>query len=317
VQVLLEVSIGLILTFAVMAVVVSSAMELASAAFRMRAHVLEQGIARMLDDQQVKPGGLFKWLGQRKPSGPAPCTTAVLQHPLIRALSSARAKDRPPSYIGAVTFATAFLGSSLTAVSLMTKFAADRSTLQARIDSLPAGGPHDTIVAAWARSENDPSKLVAALLDGGNEAAVAALLGPAGDIVNRITALENQGDPAAATLRGAWNAAGNDPTTFVRSLNHPALMTKATGGVDAVEGALQEIRDAHPHLGKSLTDLWERAGRDFTKFRHEIEDWFDREMDRVSGWYSRWTQWIMVGLALAVALRTQHFGGDDRSLAVA
>src|SRR5215831_18108471 len=104
-QVLLEVGIGLVLTFAVMAVVVSSAMELISALVRMRARTLEQGVARMLDDQAITPNRTHTW----STTSPAPWKDAVMQHPLIRSLSSTRAPDRPPSYIGAVTFATAFL----------------------------------------------------------------------------------------------------------------------------------------------------------------------------------------------------------------
>lgn len=37
-------------------------------------------------------------------------------------------------------------------------------------------------------------------------------------------------------------------------------------------------------------------------FRAAAEKWFDDAMDRVSGWYKRWSQWITCGLAVVVAV---------------
>ena len=195
-QTLLEVAIGLTLTFAVMAVVVSSVMELISAFMRMRAHALEQGIARMLDNQ-TKPrrGGIRGWLGFRGAPSTASSTAIVMQHPLIRSLSSARAQDHPPSYIDSATFTTALLGTTIA---------------------------------------------------------------------------------------------------------EQPLLASALAGVERVESTLKHISHVNAHLGQSLNDLWLTANKDFNAFRHEIEDWFDREMAHVSGWYSRWTQWIMVVVALVL-----------------
>jgi hypothetical protein len=199
-QTLLEVAIGLTLTFAVMAVVVSSVMELISALTRMRAHALEQGIARMLDNQtKSSKGGIRGWLGFRSKPTDAPTTAIVKQHALIQSLSSARAQTHLPSYIDARTFATALLGSSL----------------------VP---------------------------------------------------------------------------------NEQPLIARAAAGVSGIEQGIAHIKHANAHLGQSLNDLWLSANKEVTTFRHEIEDWFDREMARVSGWYSRWTQWIMVVVALVVVI---------------
>ena len=81
-QIILEVAIGLILTFAVIAVIVSSTMELIAAVLRMRARTLEMGVARLLDNERSEPTRFFGWLGFRKPVASTAATQVVLQHPL-------------------------------------------------------------------------------------------------------------------------------------------------------------------------------------------------------------------------------------------
>jgi len=308
-EVLVGVAIGLFLTFAVVAVITSSVTELLSGLWRLRAHSLEMGIARLLDDQTklARPKRFWPLV---RPSTDAPVTQAVLQHPLISSLSAPRAEDRPPSYINAVTFATAFLGSPLTTASLVAKVTEDRDRLDARIGGLGAGQPGDTVRRAWTASGKAPTKLVVALLgDAANGIdGLAAVLGPAEEVEARIGRLRAAGDPATALIAETWQRAtegGGDHgevADFLRKLGRPNLVTSALDGVQQVEDGLRELQQVNPHLGRSLAALWARAGDDFSAFRREVEDWFDHEMDRVSGWYTRWAQWIMVAVAFAVAI---------------
>jgi hypothetical protein len=57
-------------------------------------------------------------------------------------------------------------------------------------------------------------------------------------------------------------------------------------------------------LGRALRALWERAAADPQKFMVEVADWYDAQMERVSGWYKRWTKrWLVVaGLIIALLL---------------
>jgi len=288
-----------------MAIVVSSTMELISAVTRMRARTLEQGVARLLDDQRRTPAGKLRWVGIRKASEEAPWTKAVMKHPLIVALSSARATDRPPSYVDAVTFATALLGSSVETPALIAKFLEDRKALDAQIAALPKVEPGSTVIAAWQKAEGDPTKLINTLLADKvhGTAGIALLIGPS--LEARIAQLTATGVPAAVPIDAAWTASKPDVEKFVTALQQqPELITQAVAGAQAVTDGIAQIKASNPHLGTSLESLWVRAGSDFKAFRREIEDWFDREMERVSGWYARWTKWIMivVGLAIAAAL---------------
>jgi hypothetical protein len=52
-------------------------------------------------------------------------------------------------------------------------------------------------------------------------------------------------------------------------------------------------------LGSQLQALGVKGKeRDLPK----IEKWFDDSMDRVSGWYKRWSQWLTIAIAIAVAI---------------
>lgn len=285
-DVVLGVAIGVVLTIGVVAIVVSSVMELISAVFKLRAKALKHGIARLLDNDRE-----------------GPVASAVMAHPLIRALYTPTVgADRPPAYIDAVTFATAFLGSSLGSVSLIAKVLPETKTLPDKIRSLSDGEPGDTVKVAWSKAGNDPAKLITALFADVEQGrpGLAALVGTPNEVVARIQSLSRDGDAAAATLTSTWQDAGSEVRTFLAKLEQPDLISRAAAGAAEVTKGIAEIKEANPFLGKSLEDLWARAGFEFGRFSVEIEDWFDRKMARVSGWYSRESQYKMVAIALAI-----------------
>ena len=303
-QVILEVAIGLVLTIAVMAVIVSSTMELIAAFTRMRARALEKGVARLLDNQRSVPKGILGWFGLRKPEASTAATQAVMQHPLVQALSSPRATDRPPSYIDAITFGSAVLGTGLPASTLIAKVldpAAVAAKLAQATPNDDTAATVDAVKAAWTASGQDVVKTIDALLvDADHGQAGIAWLIDAATVPARLTNLATSGDVGASILADAWSNSRGDKQAFVAAVQGADLLSAAKKGVRGVESALAQIAEANPYLGTSLQTLWARAGTDFTKFRKEIEDWFDREMARVSGWYSRWAQWIMVAVALVI-----------------
>jgi hypothetical protein len=69
-----------------------------------------------------------------------------------------------------------------------------------------------------------------------------------------------------------------------------------------VEGQLKAI-PSDP-LRDSLMAIWRSVDRDVTEFRAGVERWFDRGMERVTGWYKRRTMVMLffIGLAVTVAL---------------
>ena len=51
-----------------------------------------------------------------------------------------------------------------------------------------------------------------------------------------------------------------------------------------------------------MESLWAISSQDVDAFKHNIAVWFDNSMDRVSGYYKRWTQWVSLLVALLIAV---------------
>jgi hypothetical protein len=81
-------------------------------------------------------------------------------------------------------------------------------------------------------------------------------------------------------------------TALVEELLDSPLPDQIAGRIAGIGGS----------LGRSLTALWERAAADPQQFLVEVAGWYDAQMERVSGWYKRWTKrWLIaVGLLIAV-----------------
>ena len=57
-----------------------------------------------------------------------------------------------------------------------------------------------------------------------------------------------------------------------------------------------------PELKKSLRTLLDEAEGNVLEFRAKLEGWFDDAMDRVSGWYKRKVQLVLLGLAAVLTI---------------
>ena len=90
----------------------------------------------------------------------------------------------------------------------------------------------------------------------------------------------------------------------------PSLMTQATGApasagqVEALRSALDSspLFAANADLRQAIHALIDAAGDDMAQVRTNVEGWFNSAMDRVSGWYKRRTQYIILGIGLLLAV---------------
>ncbi|MCA1815295.1 MAG: hypothetical protein LC746_02595, partial [Acidobacteria bacterium] len=84
------------------------------------------------------------------------------------------------------------------------------------------------------------------------------------------------------------------------------LASDATGGTDTRDLAQikQAINDYIPNaaLRQSLVTMIDAADNDFDRAVKNVEDWYDAAMDRVSGWYKRHTQFVLLAIGCATAL---------------
>jgi hypothetical protein len=76
--------------------------------------------------------------------------------------------------------------------------------------------------------------------------------------------------------------------------------------VDEIRRNVEERIEAIPSdpLRTSLTAIWRSVDRDATEFRAGVERWFDRGMERVTGWYKRRTMLtlFLIGIVVTVGL---------------
>jgi hypothetical protein len=293
---ILEVAIGVILVFLVVAVIVSTITEGISGILRTRARTLERGIEAMLG--QAGKNWLY---GQ-----PLIATSTAPSRSLIR-------KPRKPSYIDAVNFSTSLVGplvgelsaptnQTLLAAILPTDPQARRQNVQTALQGL------DPIETEAAKRAGDADALSRYLLDQMHAAPdqltvdkVAKVVGTLDEVKAAVTALSS-GDPAKAPLTDMLSAQPPPPDTdamlatvtgYVAPLDPPSL-AQLVSGLRGF-GLSQQAMDA-------LKRLAQGADNNVVNFREAVEDWFDREMARVSGAYNRWSQVVMFGIALAVAI---------------
>jgi hypothetical protein len=110
-------------------------------------------------------------------------------------------------------------------------------------------------------------------------------------------------DLAPITRKSRWSNLGpfrsRGPSYMPASTFSDALQRLfGTGGVGF---SLDLASVGDPDLRDVLANLAEKVGNDATRFRAEVEGWFDHTMERASGWYKRRTQAVLlvVGLLLA------------------
>ena len=72
----------------------------------------------------------------------------------------------------------------------------------------------------------------------------------------------------------------------------------------ATSPLLNPVTPLMPEVRQGLIALVDAAGDDVAKARENIENWFNNSMDRVSSWYKRRTQVVILILGLVIAVAT-------------
>ncbi|HVE59492.1 MAG TPA: hypothetical protein VNB22_21965 [Pyrinomonadaceae bacterium] len=111
----------------------------------------------------------------------------------------------------------------------------------------------------------------------------------------------------AGALIDVFLNSSNNPGTNITS--PPTVVTSPPSASFSID-SLRTLVDANitdPVLGpaaKALRALLDSAGNNPETLKKSVENWFDSSMDRVSGWYKRRTQVIILVLGLVVAIGT-------------
>src|SRR5271165_2149914 len=81
-----------------------------------------------------------------------------------------------------------------------------------------------------------------------------------------------------------------------------AVVTEPKAFLDALRQSAQVI--PNDSLRTSVSSLLVTAGDDYEKLLKATDAWFNAQMDRVSGWYRRQTQYVLIGIAALVVIGT-------------
>ena len=78
---------------------------------------------------------------------------------------------------------------------------------------------------------------------------------------------------------------------FLNAINYSDTFEKANDSISKLpEGEMKKV----------LLNFCNLSQNDIVKVQKDIEDWFNSAMERVSGWYKRKTQWIILGISFGV-----------------
>ncbi len=302
----LEVAIGLIFIYLVLSMACTVLNEGIATVINQRGKNLFAGIKNLLNDPA------FTGLAQQ-----------VYNHGLVDGISQDAADptrpNRLPSYMPSKTFALALLdvlGSHGVVAAaqgeLLSKAEQADDAYQAakgRPDAAAAATleaaakqARDALVAAETQAEAAYRQAQQAPADAAAVAQARRVLDSAGAAVKmldaRRAAVDSARDPKDAGKKKA--AADALETALV------AGRTLAAGIPDQLANFQTAVRRLPPgHTKETLLVLIDKAKREtaaaednVVRLRTEIENWFNDAMDRVSGWYKRWTQKILLVLSV-------------------
>ncbi|SEL09302.1 hypothetical protein [Nitrosovibrio tenuis] len=322
---ILEVAIGVIFVYLLLSLICTAINEAIASLLQKRGKNLFEGIKNLLNDptftglaQQLYNHGLISSISQhavdpnkptRKPSymSPENFSLALLDILGIRGVIAARygdllaqAEKADDAYETARQAAAAMPGNSQLA----------QAAELARQAQAQARAALETI-ADKAKAAYEAALQAANQADGNTELAAAA------------TDAKMKADQINATLkmldaRRAAIASAKNPREAALLLNAGATLREALefGRTIAAQypdplGNIQEGLKRLPegNTKESLLVLVDKTRREVKAIEHQaeafrknLEGWFNDAMNRVGGWYKRWTQQVLFGLAIIVVV---------------
>lgn len=306
---ILDVAIGLLFVYLLFSLIVTAARELCVAftksSWDKRAELLQEGIGEMFGDKNAANG----------------FSREFYKHPLISALSP-KGNKALPNYIPRETF-----------VSTILNLIADPKATGPRTADQVLAGIFGSIRPIFIDRATKALRDLRAKY--ANDAAINPLITECLGLVdsaastaadrtsfsNAFTRIKNAVDQALNTEKGdrdtkktAADAAKNDATKQQQWQDAEAEYQKinayaqALAGIETLvplldDGVATAAAQVSGELRRTLLALFDDAGHDIEEFKKQLGAWFDRSMDRVTGWYKKYAQGftLLLGFVLAFA----------------
>jgi hypothetical protein len=324
---ILEVAIGITFIYLSLSLVCTAINEVIASLLNKRGKNLFEGVKNLLNDPE------FTGLAQQ-----------LYHHGLIDGISKDAAKpdkpNRPPSYMPATNFSLAILDI----LGTRGVIAAVHGDLLARVERADQAYEKAKRAAAQSPASTDLLKAEAQAKEAQQQARFALETvatetkeayeqavqaekeNPGGaPLAQAVAEAKEKADVASAAVKmdDARRAAvacakNNKDAALFKAAADAAEQALAVGRIIAEShpdplGVIQEGVNRLPdgHTKESLLVLLAKTKREVKtvedqveKFKSNIEGWFNDAMDRVGGWYKRWTQKILLTLAFSIVFLT-------------
>ncbi len=285
-QEILEVAIGLVLTWLVLSTATMQIQEWIASILRWRASDLEKTIRRMFSDEDL--------------------TRLFYDHPVIRSLSGQKSNgNSKPSYIPAGQFSTVLLSiiqSAGTESALLLQglygLSAQLRKIRSKNRQGQARNDLDRLFElARLSASTDEGKAIGNLI-------LASLEKEINDFGGRYPEIEAS---VQAILEKAQKNKGQIDKaikSFPDLEQKPRDLQATLTGILALSVTNPDLRLTLNSLFIGIEDLAAKGEDHLQLFRTNLESWFNDTMDRLSGWYKRKAQLtaFLIGFGIAILL---------------
>jgi hypothetical protein len=288
----IEVAIGVIFIYLLLSLISTAINEFIASCIKKRSSNLLLGVKNLLNDHK------FTGLAQQ-----------LYMHGLVQSISAEAANpDKAnifPSYMSSNTFAVALLdilasrGAAESQDDIVAQKSAKVDALQARVD---------VAKTQLARQPNDKGLQKVAedaqiALEKAQEILTAA---------NKIRQVHSDADAASKEVpidRGHKDYVGRFSEASKKLGEALDLGRKFSSEFPDPLSNIRKAVEALPygHTKESLLTLVDKTrcetaliSNQVEQMQKNIEQWFNQTMDRVSGWYKRWSQKVLLGIAIAL-----------------
>jgi hypothetical protein len=302
---LLEVAIGLVFVWLVLALACMGVQEWIAGLFRFRARDLEKAIRGMLEEPPESTwvlGRFWAWVvrtfgglwasiwhflsGKKKDDDSF--TGRLYDHQLIRALAK---PDKKPSYIPARTFALALFDVATTAGTDASVIRRALDTWEKKLEHLQKGGKIPPEAREAVREKLDD---------------LTNLVGKASNKTEFLTRLKEKIDQIKGEIENDDELGRYYKTLepVLDKLLRDTMLEQITWGAVELAASSPRAAQALQSLIVGAEAYAEKGENVLAVTRTNAETWFNDTMDRLTGWYKLRSQMIgaVLGVAFAIAL---------------
>lgn len=324
---ILEVAIAVVFVYLLLSLVCTALNEGIASLLDKRGHNLVEGIKNLLNDpkftglaQQVYNHGLIGGISQyasdpkkrtRLPSYMSPTGFSLALLDILSARGAiasqygdllANAEKADDAHEQALQAAAAAPNDPrLAEVVNRTKAVREEATKALESILAQAKTAHDQAVRSF-RAAPDDASLAAAVTQAKNTAdsihAAMKMLDA------RRAAVASSRKPREIELLHAAGTSLKEALAFARE-----LAAQYPDPLSNIQEGLKRLPEGHTR--ETLLVLVDKTRREVAEvshqaeaFRQNLEDWFNSSMDRVGGWYKRWTQRVLLALSTAIVIAT-------------